>query len=109
MDNEASITIQQWLANDGITFQFLVPSSCHRFNITERALQLGKYHITAWICTTDEDKDFPIIGFDRLVPQADLICNMFRATTINLVILSRTTYMVSTNTRVCHLHRQHGN
>ena len=63
-----------------ITYQ-MVPPHYHRANLAERAIQTFKIHIKAGLSTLQSD--FPIAEWDRLLPQALVILNLLRPSTVN--------------------------
>ena len=54
MDNEASTTLKTTMTSMNIKYQ-LVPTSNHRENNVERAIQTFKNHFTAVLCSVDKD------------------------------------------------------
>ena len=73
LDNEASQALQEFLTNENVDFQLVLPHLHHR-NAAEWAIQTFKNHFIAGLCSTD--KDFPIHLWDRLVPQVELMLNL---------------------------------
>jgi hypothetical protein len=80
LDNEASKLLKTYLHQHNITFQ-LVPPYSHRRNAAERAIRSFKDHLIAGLCSTD--KSFPMLLWDRLLPQAVITLNMLRTSRIN--------------------------
>ncbi len=80
LDNEASQALQEFLTNEGIDCQLVLPH-LHHHNAAEWAIQTFKNHFIAGLCSTD--KDFPIHLWDRLVPQAELTLNLLRGSRLN--------------------------
>ena len=80
LDNEASQSLKQFMASEGIDYQ-LVPPGVHRRNAAERAIRTFKNHFIAGLCSTD--KNFPLHLWDQLVPQAELTLNMLRGSRLN--------------------------
>jgi hypothetical protein len=80
LDNEASLALQEYMAEQQIDFQ-LAPPHVHRRNAAERAIRTFKNHFIAGLCSTD--KDFPLHLWDRLLPQALLTLNLLRGSRIN--------------------------
>jgi hypothetical protein len=80
LDNEASGILQQFMRDSDIDYQ-LVPPGLHRQNASEQAIRTFKNHFIAGLCTTDPN--FPLILWDRLLPQALITLNLLRTSRIN--------------------------
>jgi hypothetical protein len=52
----------------------LVPSHCHRFNASERAIRTFKEHYVEGLAYVDPD--FPMHLWDRLLPHASMTLNL---------------------------------
>jgi len=63
-----------------VDFQ-LVPPHMHRRNAAERAIRTFKSHFIAGLCSTDPQ--FPLLLWDRLIPQAEITLNLLRGSRIN--------------------------
>ena len=72
LDNETSLPLDAFMKRQGITVQYC-PPGMHRSNRAERSIQTFKNHAIATFCTTA--KDFPLILWDRLLPQIELYLN----------------------------------
>ena len=72
LDNETSLPLDAFIKRQGITLQYC-PPGMHRSNRAERSIQTFKNHAIATFCTTA--KDFPLVLWDRLLPQIELCLN----------------------------------
>ena len=75
LDNEKSGQLDAFFASEGITVQFL-PTNNHRANRAEGAIKHAKNHFISVLCGTHPD--FPILFWDRLIPQAEITLNHLR-------------------------------
>jgi hypothetical protein len=85
LENEASLAIQSFMDEAGITFQLALPH-CHRHNetqrnTTERAIHTFKNHFIDGLCSTN--CDFPLNLWEKLPPQCLLTLNLLRSSRIN--------------------------
>jgi hypothetical protein len=80
LDNEASLTLSNYLAKQAIDYQ-LAPSHVHQRNNSERAIQNFKNHFIAGICSVDPH--FTLNLWDKLLPQAKITFNLLRKSRIN--------------------------
>jgi hypothetical protein len=80
LDNEASQLLKNYLYEQDIIFQLVLPYS-HRWNAAEDATRSFKDHLIAGLCSTD--KSFPMHLWDRLLPQSVITLNMLRTSRIN--------------------------
>ena len=60
---------------------FMVPPHQHRRNVDEKAIRTFKNHLLSGLATCD--KDFPILEWDRLLPQCEMTLNLLRSSRIN--------------------------
>jgi hypothetical protein len=74
MDNEALAAIKQLLTKEFKLEYQLVPPHIHRHNMAERAIHTFKNHFIAGLCLANDD--FPIILWDKLLPQAEITLNL---------------------------------
>jgi hypothetical protein len=58
-----------------------VPKEAHRRNAAEKAIQTTKIHLKAILAGCD--KSFPMHLWDRLLPQAEMTCNLLRPANVN--------------------------
>ena len=76
LDNEADQSMKYFDTNNGVTYQ-LVPPGMHLHNAAERCIRTFKnYYFSGLSITNDR---FPLHLWDRLLPQATITLNMFRA------------------------------
>jgi len=80
LDNEFSGELCTALIKRNIQFQ-LVPPYVHRRNAAERAIQMFKNHFLSVLATCDTE--FPIVEWDRLLPQTEMTLNMLRPARLN--------------------------
>jgi hypothetical protein len=80
LDNEASTALKRQIRKTGASYQLVEPHN-HRVNAAERAIRTWKNHFIAGLCSTDPR--FPIILWDKLIPQAVLTLNLLRTSRIN--------------------------
>ena len=80
LDNEVSSLLITAMNKEKINFQ-LVPPHIHRANLAERAIQTYKNHFKAGLAAVDPD--FPLAEWDMLIPQANIILNLLRASRVN--------------------------
>jgi hypothetical protein len=80
LENEASKLLKDYLHDEDINFQLVLPYG-HRRNAAERAIHSFKDHLIEGLCFTD--KYFPMHLWDRFRPQAILTLNMLRTSRIN--------------------------
>jgi hypothetical protein len=80
LDNEASLSLSNYITNQGIDCQ-LAPSHIHRHNNAECAIQTFKKHFIAGICSVDTN--FPLELWDKLLPQATITLNHLRKSRSN--------------------------
>jgi hypothetical protein len=80
LDNEASTILQDFMTNQGINFQLVLPH-IHRQNAAERSIRTWKNYIIAGLCSTNEF--FPLHLWDCLLPQAMITLNLMRGSRIN--------------------------
>lgn len=72
LDNETSLPLDAFMKRQGIRLQYC-PPGMHRSNRAERSIQTFKNHAIATLCTTA--KDFPLLLWNRLLPQIELCLN----------------------------------
>jgi hypothetical protein len=75
LDNEISQELKEYMLDEDIAFQ-LTPVGHHRRNLAERAIQTFKEHFIAGLCSTHPD--FPLVLWDKLLPQCILTLNLLR-------------------------------
>ena len=75
MDNDASTALKTTMISMNIKYQ-LVPTSNHRANNAERAIQTFKNHFISGLCRVD--KYFHLQLWDRLLQQATISINFLR-------------------------------
>jgi hypothetical protein len=80
MDNEASAALTKYLTEKEMNYQ-LAPPHCHITNAAERAIRNFKEHFKAGLTTVDPD--FPAHLWDGLLPQAEIILNLLRASRLH--------------------------
>ena len=80
LDNEISKAYQKAIENHGMEVE-KVPKEAHRRNAAEKAIQTAKNHLKAILAGCD--KSFPMHLWDRLLPQAELTCNLLRPANSN--------------------------
>jgi hypothetical protein len=80
LDNEASLTLRNYLTKQGINYQ-LAPPHIHRRNNAEQAIHTFKNHFIAGLCSVDPT--FPLKLWDKLLPQATITLNLLRKSRIN--------------------------
>jgi hypothetical protein len=80
LDNKASKLLKDYLYQQDIAFQLVLPHS-HRRNSAEREIRSFKDHLIAGLCSTD--KSFPMHLWDRILTQAVITLNMLRTSRIN--------------------------
>ena len=80
LDNEASTILCDYLRSEDVEYQ-LVPPHIHRRNASERAIRTFKNHFIAGLASTDPN--FPLSNWCRLLPQAELMLNLLRASRLN--------------------------
>jgi hypothetical protein len=85
LDNEASITLKDFLSDEGIEFQ-LTPPGMHRRNAAERAISTFKNHFIAGLAMTD--KKFPMKLWVHLLDQAQLTLNLLRQSRLHPHLLA---------------------
>ena len=73
LNNEISNQLKQAFTKNNVDYQQVPPKS-HRPNLAERAIQTWKNHLKVGIATTDPK--FPILEWDRLIPQANITLNL---------------------------------
>jgi hypothetical protein len=81
LDNEISKTYEKAIKEQGIEEVERVPKEAHRRNAAEKAIQTAKNHIKAILAGCDDS--FPMHLWDRLLPQAELTCNLIRPANAN--------------------------
>lgn len=69
LDNETSLSLEAFMKRQGIKLQYCPPGML-RSNRAERSIQTFKNHAIATFFTTA--KDFPLMSWDRLLPQIEL-------------------------------------
>ena len=84
IDNEASDDHSSILEMQGLTVQLLLPFN-HRENLSGCATQAHKNHLIVEIIGTDPS--FPMMLWDKLIPQASTTINLPRNSRINPKIL----------------------
>jgi hypothetical protein len=87
LDNEASKMLKDYLYQQDITFQLVLPYS-HRRNSAEREIRSFKDHLIARLCSTD--RSFPMHLWDRILPQAVITLKMLRTSRINPTLSAAT-------------------
>ena len=80
LDNEASAILCDYLRSEDVEYQ-LVPPHIHQRNAFERAIRTFKNHFIAGLPSTDPN--FPLSNWCRLLPQAELTLDLFRASRLN--------------------------
>jgi hypothetical protein len=80
MDNQASVTIKQYLTTKQCD-QMLVEPHNHRVNAAEHAIQTFKAHFISALTTTDSKS--PLQLLDCLTPQVECKLNMLHLSCIN--------------------------
>ena len=80
LDNEASKMLQDFMEEQGVTFQ-LTPAGLHRINNANRAIHTSKNHFIAGLSSTPPH--FPLNLWDTLSPQALLTLNLMIPARVN--------------------------
>jgi hypothetical protein len=80
LDNEASLSLGNYLTEQGIDYQLALPH-IHRCNNAERVIQTSKSHFVARLCSVDPN--FPLKLWEKLVPQATITLNLLCKSRIN--------------------------
>ena len=80
LDNEISKAYEKAIEKHGMDVE-RVPKEAHRRNAAEKAIQTAKCHLKATLAGCDET--FPMHLWDRLLPQAELTCNLLRPANAN--------------------------
>jgi hypothetical protein len=80
LDNEISKAYQKAIENHGMEVE-KVPKEAHGRNAAEKTIQTAKNHLKAILAGCD--KSFPMHLWDRLLPQAELTCNLLRPANAN--------------------------
>ena len=80
LDNEISKAYQNAMEDHGMEVE-KVPKEAHRCNAPEKAIQTAKNHLKAILAGCDES--FPMHLWDRLLPQAELTCNLLQLANAN--------------------------
>jgi hypothetical protein len=80
LDNECSDIMKEFMQEQGIKFQLVLPN-VHRRNAAERSIQTLKNHLVAGFCSLDEN--FPMYLWDKLLQHALLALNLLRGSRIN--------------------------
>jgi hypothetical protein len=75
LDNEASSALKNFFTAHDVEYQ-LVPPHCHQRNAAERAIHTFKEQFVAGLASVDPY--FPLHLWDRLLPQAEMIFNLFQ-------------------------------
>ena len=73
--NVASNLVQDWLGNNNIGIQLVVPNN-HRVNDVERVIQTNKNHSIEGLCCCDDN--FPTILWSKLIRQCQDSLNVLR-------------------------------
>jgi hypothetical protein len=79
LDNDASLTLMNYLIRQGINYQLAPPHI--RRNNAERAIQTFKNYFISGLCSVDPN--FPLKLWDKFFPQAKLTLNILRKSIIN--------------------------
>jgi hypothetical protein len=80
LDNKASAALKHFFTANDVQYQ-LVPPHCHRHNTAERAIQTFKEHFVAGLSSVDPT--FPLNLWDILLPQAEIILNLLRTSSLH--------------------------
>jgi hypothetical protein len=80
LDNEVSLALRNYLTKQGIHYQ-LSPPHINRRNNAERVIQTFKNHFIAGLYSVDPT--FPLKLWDKLLPQATIMLNLWRQSRIN--------------------------
>ena len=80
LDNKADAALQQYMREQDMDFQ-LLPPHVHCRNAAERAIRTFKNHFIAGLCSTEPD--FPLLLWDKPLPQALMMLNLLRGSRIN--------------------------
>jgi hypothetical protein len=80
LDNDASLTLRNYLTKEGIDYQLATPH-IHRRNNAERAIQTFKNHFITGLFSVDPN--FTLKLWDKLLPQATITLNLLRKSRIN--------------------------
>jgi hypothetical protein len=83
LDNECSVDFKAMITKNQMTYQ-LVPTNDHCRNITEKAIQTFKVHVSSIICGAD--KSSPLHLWCQLLPQAEHTLNMHRPSRMTLTV-----------------------
>ena len=75
LDNEFSEEFKEVINNNGMKYQ-LVPPHDHRRNISEKDIQVFKYHFVSVLCGTD--KKFPLKLWCQILPYAEHQLNLLQ-------------------------------
>ena len=79
LDNKIFKGYKETIDENGMTWE-LVPVGMHRQNVAEKTAQTFKGHFKYILCGVAED--FPMNLWDRLIPQAELICNILHQSNV---------------------------
>ena len=85
LDNVASSDLKNSLVHNNQSFE-LVPPNMHRRNAAEKAIRTMKNHILSGLALCD--KNHPIMGWYRLLKQAEITLNLLRNLQVNLNLSS---------------------
>jgi hypothetical protein len=72
--------LKNFITVNNIAYQLVLPH-CHRRNAAERAITTFKEHFVAGLSTVD--LSFPLILWDRLLPQAEITLNLLRTSRLH--------------------------
>ncbi|KAL7503578.1 hypothetical protein ACHAXN_001353, partial [Cyclotella atomus] len=75
LDNEISKDYEKAIEKHGMDVE-RVPKEAHKRNAAEKAIQTAKNHLKAILAGCDAS--FPMHLWDRILPQAELTCNLLR-------------------------------
>ena len=87
LDNECSVEFKATIKGCNMTYQ-LVPPHDHRRNRAEKAIQIFKDHFVAILCKAD--KEFPLMLWNLLLPQAVATLNMLRPSRMTPIVSAYT-------------------
>ena len=75
LDNECAKDVMEFIENQNAQFQF-TPPDMHRTNSGEKGIQTWKNNFIAGLASLP--KEFPIVHWCQLIPQANIVLNMCR-------------------------------
>ena len=80
LDNECSNNLKLSIINQNAKYELVRPHQ-HRQNAAVKGIRTFKNHLLSGLATCN--KDFPILEWDRLIPQCEMTLNLLRNSRIN--------------------------